>query len=475
MSIEKYDLVVIGSGPAGEKGAAAASYFGKKVAMVEKENVLGGAAANTGTLPSKTLRESALFLSGFHQRKIFGFQVDLKKHVRVSDFMAHERFVKDQERQRIRENMQKHHVTIYRGSASFEDSNTVLVRPDRCPEIKLQADMFLVATGSYPFRPKNFPFHDPRIFDSDTILTLDEIPKSMVVVGGGVIGCEYACMFAALGVHVTVVEKREQIVGGMDNEISGSLQTRMEAAGITFCMNDSIQSVECNDKVALYLESGSTLHTHAVLVSSGRCGQTGALGLDKIGVETTSRGHIIVNSEFQTKVSNIYAAGDVIGNPALASTAMEQARLAIYNAFKLGVQRNFASLLPSGLYTIPECSMVGETEEALIEKKIPYVAGRAKYSNNARGQIIGDTDGFLKLLYHAETRKLLGVHIMGEGATELVHIGQVALLNHADTELFLSMCFNYPTISEIYKYATFDALIKLAEIKKRGESMESNS
>ena len=464
---ENYDLIVIGSGPAGEKGAAAAAYFGKKVAMVEKENFLGGAAANTGTLPSKTLRESALYLSGFNQRKIYGAQLDLKKNVHVSDFMAHERFVKDQERQRIRENMIKHNVTIYRGLASFVDTQTISVQPERCPEIRLTAEKFLIATGSYPFRPKNFPFHDPRIFDSDTILTLDEIPASMVVVGGGVIGCEYACMFAALGVQVHVVEKRNHIVGGMDNEISATLQARMESAGVKFFMADSITHVECGEHVELHLESGTSIKTNAVLVSSGRSGQTGSLGLEKIGVETTSRGHIVVDQDFQSKVPTIYAAGDVIGNPALASTAMEQARLAIYNAFQVGARRHFATLLPSGLYTIPECSMVGETEEALIENKIPYVAGRASYANNARGQIIGDTEGFLKLLYHAENRKLLGVHIIGEGATELVHIGQVAMLNQADTNLFINTCFNYPTISEIYKYATFDALIKLNEVGKR--------
>ena len=245
MSVEKFDLVVLGSGPAGEKGAAAAAYFGKKVALIEKENVLGGAAANTGTLPSKTLRESALYLSGFKQRKLFGFQVDMMKTIHISDFMAHERFVTDNERQRIRENLARHGITVYRGMSSFSDSETVVVKPDRCPEIQLKADRFLIATGSYPFRPKNFPFHDPRVLDSDTILTLDVIPESMLVIGGGVIGCEYACMFAALGVRVSIVEKSEKIVGGMDSEISISLKSRMESAGIKFFMGDSVIKIEC--------------------------------------------------------------------------------------------------------------------------------------------------------------------------------------------------------------------------------------
>ncbi|MSR31059.1 MAG: Si-specific NAD(P)(+) transhydrogenase [Gemmataceae bacterium] len=464
---EHFDLVVIGSGPAGEKGAAAAAFFGKKVALVEKDNFLGGAAANTGTLPSKTLRESALYLSGFHQRKLFGFNVDFKKKVRISDFMAHEHFVKDQERQRIRENLNRHHIQVFRGLANFIDDKTLCVRPDRCPEVYLTADRFLIATGSYPFRPKNFPFYDPRIFDSDTILSLDEIPSDLVVVGGGVIGCEYACMFAALGVKVQVIEKHDMIVSGMDREISHTLQTRMGAAGVEFYMNDSVQRLEPGNLMELELESGPVLQPKAVLVSSGRSGQTAALGLDKIGVETTPRGHIVANEHFQTKAPNIYAAGDVIGNPALASTAMEQARLAVYHAFSLAPNRDLPTLLPSGLYTIPECSMAGMTEEQLEEKKIPFVAGKASFASNARGQIIGDTDGMVKLLYHEETNKLLGVHIIGEGATELVHIGLTAMMLGADNDLFINTCFNYPTLSEVYKYATFDAKSKLATRKKR--------
>lgn len=464
MSAEKFDLVVIGSGPAGEKGAAAASYFGKKVALVEKENVLGGAAANTGTLPSKTLRESALYLSGFKQRKLFGFQVDLHKTIHVSDFMAHERFVADQERHRIRENLARHGITLFRGMASFVDAETVMVKPDRCPEIILKAERFLIATGSYPFRPRNFPFHDPRVFDSDTILTIDVIPESMVVIGGGVIGCEYACMFSALGVRVTVVEKSERIVGGMDVEISASLKSRMESSGIQFFMGDSVKNIECGDLVDVELESGTILHSHAVLVSSGRSGQTGSIGLDKIGVTTNSRGHILVNDAFQTSNPNIYAAGDVIGNPALASTAMAQGRVAVYHAFNLKQSPHFPSLLPSGLYTIPECSSVGRTEDQLHEAGIPFFVGKASYSKNARGQIIGDTEGFLKLLFHQENKKLLGVHVIGEGATEIVHIGLTVMVMGGGVDVFIDTCYNYPTISEVYKYAAYDALAKFDKL-----------
>ena len=466
MSFEKYDLVVLGSGPAGEKGAAAAAYYGKKVALIEKENVLGGAAANTGTLPSKTLRESALYLSGFKQRKLFGFQVDMKKTIHISDFMAHERFVTDNERQRIRENLAKHDITVYRGMSSFLDLETVVVRPDRCPEIYLKASRFLIATGSYPFRPKNFPFHDPRVLDSDTILALDIIPESMVVIGGGVIGCEYACMFAALGVNVCVVEKAERIVGGMDSEISSSLKLRMESSGIKFYMSDSVKNIECGKTVDVELESGAIIQTHSVLVSSGRSGQTGSLGLENVDIPTNSRGHILVNEHFQTKQPHIYAAGDVIGNPSLASSAMAQGRIAAYHAFGLKQAVHFPSLLPSGLYTIPECSSAGQSEEQLNEAGIPYFEGKASYANNARGQIIGDTEGFLKLLFHRDTKKLLGVHVIGEGATEIVHIGLTVMVMDGGVDVFIDTCYNYPTISEIYKYACYDALGKLDKINK---------
>lgn len=466
MSVETFDLVVLGSGPAGEKGAAAAAYFGKKVALIEKENVLGGAAANTGTLPSKTLRESALYLSGFKQRKLFGFQVDMKKTIHISDFMAHERYVTDRERQRIRENLAKHGITVFRGMSSFIDAETVVIKPDRCPEIQLKAIRFLISTGSYPFRPKNFPFHDPRVLDSDTILTLDVIPESMLVIGGGVIGCEYACMFSALGVSVCVVEKSEKIVGGMDSEISSSLKLRMESSGVKFYMSDSVKNIACGNLLNVELESGENIHTHSVLVSSGRSGQTGSIGLENIDIPTNSRGHILVNEHFQTKQPHIYAAGDVIGNPSLASTAMAQGRIAVYHAFGLKQAVHFPSLLPSGLYTIPECSSAGQSEEQLEEAKIPYVSGKASYANNARGQIIGDTEGFLKLLFHRETKKLLGVHVIGEGATEIVHIGLTVMVMDGGADVFIDTCYNYPTISEVYKYACYDALSKFDKINK---------
>jgi NAD(P) transhydrogenase len=467
MSTDHFDLIVIGSGPAGEKGAAQAAYFGKRVALVEKESFLGGAAANTGTLPSKTLRETALVLSGFRQRGLAGLHIGLKQTVGVQDFLARERVVKDGERLRIWDNLTRHHVTLFKGAACFVDPHTVAVRPDRCPEVRLTGDVVLIATGSYPFRPKVFPFHDPRIYDSDSVLTLQAIPPSMLVVGGGVIGCEYACIFAVLGVKVTIVEKRSLIVGSMDREISESLRSQMEDAGVTFVMNDEVASVQTGDLVEVRLKSGQTASAHAVLVSSGRCGQTVGLGLDKIGIETSERGLVSVNAHYQTSVPHIYAAGDVIGGPCLASTSMEQARLAMVHAFNLKYRSDLAPILPFGIYTIPECSMAGQTEEQVIAAKVPYVVGKATYAANARGQIIGDRNGFLKLIFREDDMKLLGVHVIGEHATELVHVGLTVLLLNAGADLFINTCYNYPTLTEVYKYAAYAALGQQAARRKQ--------
>jgi NAD(P) transhydrogenase len=459
MTPEKFDLVVIGSGPAGEKGAAQVAYFGKRVALVERSPHLGGAGANTGTLPSKTLRETALFYSSFKQRRLYGLNVTWKDQVTVPDFLAREHHVKDTERARILQNLKRHNIRLFTGCASFVDGHTIAVKPERCSEFHIQGDVILIATGSYPFRPPTFPFHDPRVYDSDTILTIQEIPPSMVVVGGGVIGCEYACMFAALGIQVSLVEKRDRLIGSLDLDVALALRTQMEAMGIRVFTSDSVSSVEPHlENIAVNLESGELLLTETILVSSGRSGNTADLALDKVGVKVNSRGQVLVNEQYQTAVPHIYAAGDVIGNPGLASTSMEQARVAMVHAFNLNYREGLPLILPSGIYTIPECSMAGETEDSLVAKKVPYVAGKAFYSSNARGQIIGDDHGFLKLLFAEDTMKLLGVHVIGEQATELVHVGLQALLANAGADLFIATCYNYPTLTELYKYATYDAL-----------------
>ena len=471
MAAEQYDLIVVGSGPGGEKGAAQAAYFGKKVALIEKEPHLGGAAANTGTLPSKTLRETALFLSGFAHRKLAGVDFrGLKEKVTVRDFLARERFIKDRERARILENLKRHQVTLYKGTAVFVSPHVVAVRPQRCPEFHLEGQVILLAPGSYPYRPAVFPFHDPRVYDSDTILTLQEIPPTMLVVGGGVIGCEYACMFAALGIQVTLVEKRPRIMDFLDVDVTELLETRMQAAGVRLLFADSVASIEAGDLLEVRCHSGTVLKVHTILVSSGRCGNVEALGLERAGIAAHDRGRIPVNERYQTAVPHIYAVGDVIGSPALASTSMEQARVAMIDAFKLNIyegnKEHVAPVLPYGIYTIPECSMAGATEASLASDQVAYVAGKASYANNARGQIIGDDAGFLKLLFREDDMRLLGVHVIGEQATELVHVGLTALLLGASADLFIQTCYNYPTLTEVYKYATYDALGKRAARRK---------
>jgi len=454
----QYDLVVIGSGPAGEKGAAQAAYFGKKVALVERAPALGGAAANTGTLPSKTLRETALYLSGFRQRGMHGVTLSMADHVTARDFLFHQQNVTATERGRIQANLERHKVDQYQGFASFTDPHTVSVTPENGPAVTLSADVFLIATGSRPHRPGNFPFADPRVYDSDTILGIGDIPATMLIAGGGVIGCEYACLFQALGVQVTLVEGRDRLLQFLDAEISQALAASMSKMGIRLLLNETIESVESAELLNVRLKSGKTAAVDSLLAAAGRSGNTGGMNLEAIGVTPGSRGQLDVNTHYQTSVPHVYAAGDVIGFPALASTSMEQARVAMVHAFDLKYKSAVAPILPYGIYTIPECSVAGETEESLQKQNIPYVAGRARYENNPRGQIIGDRDGFLKLLFREEDMRLMGVSVIGEQATELVHIGLIALLQEATAELFIQTCFNYPTLSELYKYATYDAL-----------------
>ncbi|MBJ6763083.1 Si-specific NAD(P)(+) transhydrogenase [Myxococcaceae bacterium JPH2] len=459
-----FDLVVMGSGPAGEWGAVQAALQGKRVAVVEREPVLGGTAANTGTLPSKTLRETALHLSGFRARGLYSVEATLRHEATVSDFLYRERRVKLTERERIAQNLQRHGVTLYQGVASLVDAHTVAVTRAGTPETRLTADFVMVATGSSPFRPPLYPFGDPRVHDSDEVLDIGALPRSLVVVGGGVIGCEYACMFAALGIPVTLVEVKAELLPFLDDEFSARLAQCMEALGVRMRMGHTVQSVHVPElhaePIRLTLATGEVLEADQVLVASGRSANTAGLGLEAVGVKLGARGQVEVGPDYQTAVPHIYAVGDVIGFPALASTSMEQARIAVEHAFGAS-ERVLAPILPFGIYTIPEVSMAGETEESLRQKGIPYVCGRASFDSNPRGQIIGERQGLLKLLFHRESRKLLGVHVLGEQATELVHVGLTALHAGATTRLFVEMCFNYPTLSEAYKAATYDALARL--------------
>ena len=459
MDAKHYDLVVIGSGPAGEKGAAQAAYFGKKVALIEKETALGGAAANTGTLPSKTLRETALYLSGFKQRGLYGMEISLKDRVTARDFLYRERLVVQSEHQRIAENIKRHEIDLYDGNASFVDAHTVAVKPKHSPPVHLHGDVILIATGSYPHHPDNLPFHDRRVYDSDTILTINDLPPSMLVAGGGVIGCEYACIFAALGIEVTLVEGRDRLLTFLDPDISEALAAAMKKLGIHIRLNDMIETVDdAPEGFQINFKSGDVANVQNILAATGRTGATDRLNVSGIGIEVGARGNLDVNSAYQTAVPHVYAVGDVIGFPALASTSMEQARIAMVHAFDLQYKTALAPILPYGIYTIPECSMAGETEISLKKNGVDYVVGRARYDANARGQIIGDDDGFIKLLFAADDMKLLGIQIIGENASELIHTGLLGLLSGATADLYIQTCFNYPTLGEMYKYATYDAL-----------------
>ncbi|WP_164014880.1 Si-specific NAD(P)(+) transhydrogenase [Pyxidicoccus trucidator] len=463
-----FDLVVIGSGPAGEWGAVQAALAGKRVVVVEREPVLGGTAANTGTLPSKTLRETALHLSGLKARGLYSVETTLRHEATVSDFLYRERRVKGMERERILRNLERHGVQVVRGTGTLADAHTVVVQSREAPERRLTGDFILVATGSKPYRPPQYPFGDPRVHDSDEILDIGKLPRSLVVVGAGVIGCEYACMFAALGIPVTLVDLKHEVLPFLDDEVSALLGQRMEALGIRLRFGMNVDQVEVPDNadlpIRLTLSSGEAVDTDQVLVASGRTANTTGLGLEALGVKLSKRGQVEVGADFQTAVPHLYAVGDVIGFPALASTSMDQARIAVEHAFALSGTRTLAPVLPYGIYTIPEVSMAGDTEECLRERGVPYVAGRAAFASNPRGQIIGDTHGMLKLLFHRTSLKLLGVHVLGELASELVHIGLTAMLTGATARLFVETCFNYPTLSEAYKTATFDALDHL----KRG-------
>src|ERR1700722_8007814 len=451
------DLIVIGGGPAGVVGATTAASMGKKVALVEYHPELGGAGANTGTVPSKTLRETALALSGARSRGLYGVDLSLRREATVADFLRHEEHVKAGLNHSLSKRMDAWNTAVLWGSAAFADSHTVCVAGDK--PVLLQGDYILIATGSAPARPPGFPFGCGEIYDSDTILELDRLPETMAVVGAGVIGSEYASTFAALGASVHLIDGRKALLPFLDAELSRALTAAMEKSGIRFHWSARPRSYaqEESGRVRLTLESGDQLSVDVVLVASGRKSNTETLNLAAAGVTVGDRGIIPVDASYRTNVPHIFAAGDVIGFPALASTSMQQARYAVRAAFNTGTSVQRSRFLPSGVYTIPEVSMAGETEGALQRAGVEYVAGRAPYSRSARGRIIGDTDGFLKLLFRRSHMRLLGVHAMGEQATELINIGMIALMTSASVDLFDEACFNVPTLGALYKVAASEA------------------
>ena len=457
--IKKYDMVVIGGGPAGLTAATTASTYGKSIALVNIDRDLGGAGINTGTVPSKTLRETALALTGLKSRNLYGVDLSLRREMTVSDFLGHENNIKTAFHSTLSRRLETQNADVFTGTASFVDAHTVSIKSnDGGGEVRLYGESIIIATGSSPVRPELFPFGQGEIYDSDTILKLDRLPKTMAAIGAGVIGSEYGCTFAALGAKVHIIDGRDVLLPFLDAEVSKALGIAMQKNGILFHWNEKVTqcTVPAGGGVTLTLSSGASLTVDAVLVAAGRQSNTATLGLPAAGVTTGKRGIIPVDENYRTNVPHIYAAGDVIGFPALASTSMEQARRAVRHA--LGQKASALSpLLPNGIYTIPEISMVGETEESLKKLGVDYVVGVARYEDNARGRIIGDTDGFLKLLFRRDDRKLVGVHVIGEQATELVHIGLMVMLSGAAGDIFAEACFNVPTLSMLYKNASLAA------------------
>jgi NAD(P) transhydrogenase len=454
-----YDLVVIGSGPAGEKGAAQAAYFGLKVAVIERAGHVGGAGINTGTMPSKTLRETALYYSGLRQRGLYGIDYSLKENLNIRNFMFREQAVVETGWRTVTANLERHKITTIWGSASFKDAHTLHVTLNEGGELVLTAGIILIATGSSPYHPPELPFDDERIYDSDSILKMERIPRSMAIIGGGVIGTEYAGIFSALGVDVALVDSRERLLPFADSEIVDRLRVYLERLGLRFVFNTRVAKTELTPTgVCIMLSTGESVAAETALFAAGRQSNIDGLGLEALGITLGKRGLILVNDRYQTSVPNIYAAGDVIGFPALASTSMEQARVAMVHAFNLHYKERLSMVIPLAVYTIPEISMVGLTEDECVQKQIPYLVGRAFYGTNARGQIIGDTDGMIKLIFSPADKKLLGVHLIGEMASELIHLGAHVMAEAGTIDAFIEAVYNYPTLSDSYKYAAYDGL-----------------
>jgi len=462
MSAE-YDLVVIGTGPAGEKAAAQAAYFGKRVVAIERAPEPGGAGTHTGTVPSKTLREASMYLSGFRSRDMYGIAVELEPTATLPRLMSRKAAIEASETQRISHNLERHGVAILNGLGGFLDANTVLVANGTSAR-RVTGEVILIATGSRPAHPEGIDFDDDHIHDSDEVLDIERIPRSLTILGAGVIGCEYACMFAALGVKVTLVDARDSLLTFLDRDMVEQLVGSMRRMGIDLHLGLRWTSVRrVGDDVVVTFDNGVELGGEQLLYAAGREGRTQDLNLTAVGIEPDKRGYLKVNSHFQTSVPNILAAGDVIGFPALAATSMEQGRVAVCHAFAFGYKQSVADLLPYGIYTIPEVSALGETEASAREKGIPYVIGTARYAENARGKIAGDTEGVLKLIVDRRDRRLIGVHVIGERATELVHIGQAVVHLGGTIDAFIEMVFNFPSLAEAYKYAAYDCLGRLAK------------
>ena len=460
--MKHYDLIVIGTGPGGHGAAIQAAKLGKKVAAIEKRKEVGGNIVNTGTIPSKTLREAVMYLTGYLQRGIYGLSYSVKENITVQDLTDRCEQVVQDSVQVLKAQYTRNGVELVFGSASLSGPHQVRVKLADGSYEGLEADYIVIATGSIPAHSDKVRINQSTIIDSDGIFSLSRVPKTMTIVGAGAIGIEYASVFTALGAKVTLVDMRRDILEFLDHEILQALSYNMRQNGVTFRLGEEVTEVlEDGQQVVARTKSRKTIKSGFLLYTVGRMGATSDLNLESVGMEPDARWRIPVNQNYQSAVDYIYAVGDVIGPPALASTSMEQGRLASRHAFGLPAQGS-TELLPIGIYTIPEISMVGQTEETLTRDEVPYEFGVAHYREMARGKIIGDDTGMLKLLFHSETRRLLGVHIIGERASELVHIGQVAMAMGATLDFFVDNVFNYPTLAECYKVAALDAYNKLA-------------
>ncbi len=459
-----YDLLVIGSGPAGQKAAIQAAKLRKRVAIIEKEPAVGGSSVNTGTLPSKTLKDAIYYLHGFKLRAFPNVSYSIKRSLTLRDLMTRKDLVIKKEVEIITNQLERNDVEIIHGTASFVDPHVLKVVKQHGHVVQLQAPFIVIATGSRPRRGDGIPFNDVNICDSDSILATETLPKTMIVVGGGVIGCEYASMFAAFGIKVTLLERRKELLRFVDQEVVQALIYHMRTNGVMMRLGEDMTevSVDQRGRVVTSTKSGKSVVTDMLLFAMGRIANTDGLNLEAIGLSVDSLGQLKVNEHYQTDIPHIYAAGDVIGFPGLASTSMEQGRLATCHAFQVP-QSTLPKMMPYGIYTIPEISTVGRNEEELTDAGIPYEVGRAFYREIARGQIFGDLEGLLKLIFHRDTLQLLGVHIIGEGATELVHIGQAVLTYGGTVEFFVQNVFNYPTLAECYRTAALDGINRLGK------------
>lgn len=460
--MQKYDLVVIGSGPAGQRAAIQAAKLGRSVAVIERSFSIGGACVHTGTIPSKTLREAVLYLSGWRQRGFYGRSYRVKERITAEDLMQRLDITIRHEIEVLMHKLHRNFVDTIAGTATFETPHRLRIEINEGESRHVEAERILIASGSRPYHPPNVPFDCPNVVDSDNILTMTELPRTLVVVGAGVIGVEYASIFSALDIDVTLVDGRDDMLGFLDREIVDEFAHHLRDRGVSLRFGETVESVEVVDDkhVTVCLASGKRLRANMALFASGRESNTDLLSLQHAGLETDQRGRLVVDAHYRTSVPHIYAAGDCIGFPALASTSMEQGRQAAAHAFD-GTVKAVGAVFPFGIYSVPEMSVIGQTEEELRAAGARYETGIARFRETSRGQILGLREGLLKLLVDLDDQRVLGVHIVGEGATELIHIGQAVLAHGGALDFFVDAVFNYPTLAETYKIAALDCWNKL--------------